>query len=78
MSAGKAFTNPSAAKIDQQRKILEELERQKKVLKTGAGVSLNVNQSQSIPTDSQATTSTITSTSGKFFYEYAKNWLINQ
>ena len=66
MSAGKAFTNPSAAKIDQQRKILEELERQKKVLKTGTGGSLNVNQSQSTATNSQATTSTTLSTSGKF------------
>lgn len=33
MSTGNAFTNPSSGKIDQQRKILEELERQKKLLK---------------------------------------------
>lgn len=32
---GSAFTNPSSAKIDQQRKILEDLERQKKLLKAG-------------------------------------------
>jgi len=35
---GAAFTNPSSGKIDQQRKILEELERQKKLLKSGNGV----------------------------------------
>jgi len=32
---GSSFTNPSSAKIDQQRKILEDLERQKKLLKAG-------------------------------------------
>ena len=32
MSSGNAFTNPSSGKIDQQRKILEELERRKKQL----------------------------------------------
>jgi len=32
---GSGFTNPSSAKIDQQRKILEDLERQKKLLKAG-------------------------------------------
>jgi len=31
-----AFNNPSSGKIDQQRKILEELERQKKLLKSAA------------------------------------------
>lgn len=30
-----AYTNPTSGKIDQQRKILEELERQKKLLKQG-------------------------------------------
>ena len=34
MSTTKAFTNPSAAKIEQQRKILEALEAQKKQIKT--------------------------------------------
>jgi len=37
---GAAFTNPSSGKIDQQRKILEELERQKKLLKSGNGAGL--------------------------------------
>ena len=32
-----AFSNPSLGKIDQQRKILEELERQKKQLTGGSG-----------------------------------------
>jgi len=36
---GAAFTNPSSGKIDQQRKILEDLERQKKLLKAGGGIS---------------------------------------
>jgi len=31
-----AFNNPSSGKIDQQRKILEELERQKKLLKAAS------------------------------------------
>jgi len=36
-----AFTNPTSGKIDQQRKILEDLERQKKaLLKTGSAPSL--------------------------------------
>ena len=34
MSTGKAFSNPSAAKVEQQRKILEALERQKKSMKS--------------------------------------------
>ena len=33
--AGNAFTNPSSAKIEQQRKILEELEKRKKQLNQG-------------------------------------------
>jgi len=39
-AGGAAFTNPSSGKIDQQRKILEELERQKKLLKSGNGAGL--------------------------------------
>jgi len=35
MDVGAAFNNPSSGKIDQQRKILEDLERQKKLLKAG-------------------------------------------
>lgn len=44
MSAiGNAFTNPSSGKIDQQRKILEELERRKKQLNQQSPTNL-VNQ----------------------------------
>jgi hypothetical protein len=39
---GTAFTNPSSGKIDQQRKILEDLERQKKLLKAGTTPSLGI------------------------------------
>jgi len=39
VAGGSAYTNPSSGKIDQQRKILEDLERQKKLLKSGAGLS---------------------------------------
>jgi len=39
---GSAFTNPSSGKIDQQRKILEDLERQKKLLKAGTTPSLGM------------------------------------
>ena len=35
MDGSAAYTNPSSGKIDQQRKILEDLERQKKLLKAG-------------------------------------------
>jgi len=38
-AGGAAYTNPSSGKIDQQRKILEDLERQKKLLKSGGGLS---------------------------------------
>lgn len=38
-SGNLAFSNPSSGKIDQQRKILEELERQKKMLKHGGDAS---------------------------------------
>ena len=39
MSTGKAFSNPSAAKVEQQRKILEALERQKKSMKSSTAGS---------------------------------------
>jgi len=39
---GTAFTNPSSGKIDQQRKILEDLERQKKLLKSGTSPALGM------------------------------------
>ena len=57
MSAGKAFTNPSAAKIDQQRKILEELERQKKQIKTSNSGS-NISDPASILPATQIAPST--------------------
>jgi len=37
---GNAFTNPSSGKIDQQRKILEELERRKKQLNQPSSANL--------------------------------------
>lgn len=43
MEPGAAFSNPSSGKIDQQRKILEDLERQKKLLKSGAAPNLVMN-----------------------------------
>jgi len=48
-AGGAAFTNPSSGKIDQQRKILEELERQKKLLKSGNGAGL-VSSVPALPT----------------------------
>lgn len=36
MDGGNAFTNPTTGKIDQQRKILEELAREKKLIKSGS------------------------------------------
>jgi len=42
MDGGAAFNNPSSGKIDQQRKILEDLERQKKLLKSGTAPSLGM------------------------------------
>lgn len=43
-----AFNNPSSGKIDQQRKILEELERQKKLL------NKNANPGSAVPTAGNA------------------------
>ena len=37
-----AFTNPSSGKIDQQRKILEELERRKKDIKHSTGTTSSI------------------------------------
>ena len=42
MDGGAAYTNPSSGKIDQQRKILEDLERQKKLLKAGSTPSMGM------------------------------------
>jgi len=42
MDGSAAYTNPSSGKIDQQRKILEDLERQKKLLKAGTTPSLGM------------------------------------
>ena len=47
MSTGKAFSNPSAAKVEQQRKILEALERQKKLIKTSTTGSSSTAYDQS-------------------------------
>ena len=58
MSTGNAFTNPSAAKIDQQRKILEDLERQKKALKS--------NNSSNIAATTSSSSSALTGTAGGF------------
>jgi len=45
-----AFNNPSSGKIDQQRKILEELERQKKLLKSASpGTAIGVPSVVPIP-----------------------------
>lgn len=49
LGGGAAFTNPSSGKIDQQRKILEELERQKKLLKVGNGAGLVATPPPSLP-----------------------------
>lgn len=47
-NTGNAFNNPSAGKIDQQRKILEELERRKKQINqqssSSTGMSMTTNQ----------------------------------
>jgi len=40
---GAAFSNPSTGKIDQQLKILEDLKRQNKLLKSGAAPNLVMN-----------------------------------
>ena len=47
MMEGAAFSNPSSGKIDQQRQILEDLKRQQKLLKSGGGPNLLINN---IPT----------------------------
>jgi len=60
MSTGKTFTQPSAAKIEQQRKILEELERQKKQMKTSNSGSNTSDASSMLPT-TQVSASTIAS-----------------
>ena len=55
-----AFTNPSKGRIDQQRKILEELEKQKKQLNqqssTGFMSNNSMNNSNNIPSATPATT----------------------
>ena len=55
MSTGKAFTQPSAAKIEQQRKILEALEQQKKQMKTSSAGS-NISETSSMLPTTQAST----------------------
>ena len=46
---GAAFNNPSTGKIDQQLKILEDLKRQQKLLKSGAAPNLAMNTIPSLP-----------------------------
>ena len=58
MSTAKAFTNPSAAKIEQQRKILEELERQKKQIKTSKSNSNLIEPPSIIPASDMASSTT--------------------
>ena len=58
MSTAKAFTNPSAAKIEQQRKILEELERQKKQIKTSKSSSNLIEPPSIIPASDMASSTT--------------------
>ena len=57
-----AFTNPSKGRIDQQRKILEELEKQKKQLNqqssTGFMSNNSMNNSNNVPSATPATTTT--------------------
>jgi len=47
---GAAFSNPSTGKIDQQLKILEDLKRQNKLLKSGAAPNLVLNSVPPIST----------------------------
>ena len=58
MSTGKAFNNPSAAKIKQQRKTLEELEKQKRQIKTSNSGS-NISEANSMSPALQVTSSTV-------------------
>jgi len=54
-----AFNNPSSGKIDQQRKILEELERQKKLLKAAApGTSVGIAATAALPPATNSTQGT--------------------
>ena len=56
---GGALNNPSSGKIDQQRKILEELERQKKLLNKGNAAAV----STSAPAPAASTSSPATAAS---------------
>ena len=58
MSTGKAFNNPSAAKIKLQRKTLEELEKQKRQIKTSNSGS-NISEANSMSPALQVTSSTV-------------------
>jgi len=55
-TTGNAFTNPSAAKIDQQRKILEELEKRKKQLNQQSASGLVVSTTSSMNNSNSLTT----------------------
>jgi len=47
--SGAAFNNPSTGKIDQQQRILEELKRQQKLLRSGAAPSLGTSNIPPLP-----------------------------
>ena len=69
MSTGKAFSNPSAAKVEQQRKILEALERQKKLIKTSTTGSTAYDQSSlsnTVPVAASEATNSISNISSTF------------
>ena len=55
MDVSNAFNNPTSGKIDQQRKILEELERQKKSLsKSGSSSSSSLGMPPALNTEGSA------------------------
>jgi len=58
---GAAFNNPSTGKIDQQLKILEDLKRQQKLLKSGAAPNLAMNTIPSLPAQQTISDAHITS-----------------
>ena len=59
---GGALNNPSSGKIDQQRKILEELERQKKLLNKGNAAAASASAPASAASASTASPATVAST----------------
>jgi len=47
--SGAAYNNPSSGKADQQQRILDELKRQQKALRSGASVNLGMNNIPPVP-----------------------------